>query len=175
MPQNHGVGPVLITETNRMPVGNPKPIRKPAGAMGCLLFAIANTLTTYGVRPTIIKDHLEASADLAYDRWNSFSRITVAQSDTGPPTMWGPSPRLPPSTIEHRSLTIDGGAGNADPASERTPLSPMLPSVTPRVWLIRRTCSAVSDNQRHYGLEPGLNPNQAAGSATGRRLQPQGS
>ena len=40
---------------------------------GCLLLAIANTLTTYGVRPTIIKDHLEAAADLAYDRWNSFS------------------------------------------------------------------------------------------------------
>ena len=48
--------------------------------IGCLLFAIANTLTTYGVRPTIIKDHLEAPADFAYDRWNSFSRITVAQS-----------------------------------------------------------------------------------------------
>jgi hypothetical protein len=79
----------------------------------CLLFAIANTLTTHGVRPTIIKDHLEAPADLAYDRWNSFSRITVAQSDTVPPTMWGPSPRLPPSTIEHRALNIDGGAGTS--------------------------------------------------------------
>jgi hypothetical protein len=79
---------------------------------GCLLFAIANTLTTYGIRPTIIKDHLEG-ADLAYDRWNSFSRITVAQSYTGPPAMWGPSPRLPPSTIEQRSLTIDGGAGTS--------------------------------------------------------------
>jgi hypothetical protein len=81
--------------------------------IGCLLFAIANTLTTYGVRPTLIKDHLEAPADLAYDRWNSFSRITVAQSDTGPPAMWGPSPRLPRSTIEQRSLTIDGGAGSS--------------------------------------------------------------
>jgi hypothetical protein len=79
---------------------------------GCLLFAIANTLTTHGVRPTIIKDHLEA-ADLAYDRWNSFSRITVAQSERGPPAMWGPSPRLPPSTIEQRWLTIDGGAGTS--------------------------------------------------------------
>src|SRR2546425_4709106 len=78
---------------------------------GGLLFAIANPLTTYGVRPTLIKDHLEAPADLAYDRWNSFSRITVAQSNTGPPAMWGPSPRLPRSTIEQRSLTIDGGAG----------------------------------------------------------------
>ncbi len=55
---------------------------------GCLLFAIANTLTTYGIRPTIIKDHLEG-ADLAYDRWNSFSLITVAQSETGPPAVWG--------------------------------------------------------------------------------------
>src|SRR5215472_13252341 len=32
MPQNHGVGVVLIAETSRMPVGNPNPIRKPAGA-----------------------------------------------------------------------------------------------------------------------------------------------
>src|SRR3954454_8839449 len=80
---------------------------------GCLLLAIANTLTIYGVRPTIIKDHLEGPADLAYDRWNSFSRITVSQNNTGPPAMWGPSPRLPRSTIEQRSLTIDGGAGTS--------------------------------------------------------------
>ena len=79
----------------------------------CLLFAIANTLTTYGVRPTIIKGHLEVPADLAYDRWNSFSRITVAQSYTGPPAMWGTSPRLRASTIEQRWLTIDGGAGTS--------------------------------------------------------------
>ena len=32
MPQNQGMGPALIVKTNRMPVGNPKPIRKPAGA-----------------------------------------------------------------------------------------------------------------------------------------------
>ncbi|MEH2513526.1 hypothetical protein V1291_004880 [Nitrobacteraceae bacterium AZCC 1564] len=78
---------------------------------GCLLFAIANALTTYGVRPTIIKDHLESSADLAYDRWNSFSRITLRQSETVPPAMFGASPRLPRSTIEQRALNIDGGAG----------------------------------------------------------------
>jgi hypothetical protein len=78
--------------------------------IGCLLFAIANTLTTYGVRPTIIKDHLEAPADIAYDRWNSFSRITVGQNETGPPAMFGASPRLPRSTIEQRPLSIDGSA-----------------------------------------------------------------
>ena len=80
---------------------------------GCLLFAIANTLTIHGVRPTIVKDRLEVPADFAYDRWNSFSRITVGQSYTGPPAMWGPSPRFPPSTIEQRWLTIDGGAGSS--------------------------------------------------------------
>ena len=82
-------------------------------AAGRLLLAIANTLTTHGVRPTIIKDHLEAAADLAYDRWNSFSRITVSQSQTVPPSMFGASPRMPDSTIEQRALNIDGGAGTA--------------------------------------------------------------
>ena len=81
--------------------------------IGCLLLAIANTLTTHGVRPTIIKDHLEAVADLAYDRWNSFSRITVSQSQTAQPSMFGASPRMPDSTIEQRALNIDGGAGTA--------------------------------------------------------------
>src|SRR3982075_1697844 len=80
---------------------------------GCLLFAIANTLTIYGVRPTIIKDHLETPTDLAYDRWNSFSRITVSRSETVTPAMFGASPRLPHSTIEQRALNIDGGAGTA--------------------------------------------------------------
>jgi hypothetical protein len=80
---------------------------------GCLLFAIGNMLTIYGVRPTIIKDQLEAPAELAYDRWNSFSRITVGQSYTGSPATWGSSPRFPPSTIEQRWLTIDGSAGSS--------------------------------------------------------------
>ena len=80
---------------------------------GCLLFAVANMLTIYGVRPTIIKDALEAPGYFAYDRWNSFSRITVAQSYTGPPAMWGPSPRFPIPTIEQRWLTIDGAAGSS--------------------------------------------------------------
>jgi spermidine synthase len=78
---------------------------------GCVLFAIANMLTIYGVRPTIIKDALEAPGDLAYDRWNSFSRITVGESYAGSAAMWGPSPRFPVPTVEQRWLTIDGSAG----------------------------------------------------------------
>ena len=77
--------------------------------IGCLLSAIANTLTSHGVR----QDHLEAAADLAYDRWNSFSRITVSQNQTVAPSMFGASPRMPDSIIEQRALNIDGGAGTA--------------------------------------------------------------
>jgi spermidine synthase len=77
----------------------------------CLLFAIANMLTIYGVRPTIVKDALEAPGDLAFDRWNSFSRIAVGQSYAGQAAMWGPSPRFPVPTVEQRWLTIDGSAG----------------------------------------------------------------
>ena len=68
-------------------------------------------LTIYGVRPTIVKDALEAPGDLAFDRWNSFSRIAVGQSYAGQAAMWGPSPRFPVPTVEQRWLTIDGSAG----------------------------------------------------------------
>src|SRR5215467_11063581 len=77
----------------------------------CLLLAIGNTMATHGVRPTIVKDRLETPADIAYDRWNAFSRITVGQSYPGPAAMWGPSPRFPVPTVEQRWLTIDGSAG----------------------------------------------------------------
>jgi SAM-dependent methyltransferase len=80
---------------------------------GCLLLAIANTLTDHGVRPTNVKDHVETADKHDYDRWNSFSRITVSQSETAPPAMFGPSPHLPRSDVEQRSLLIDGGAGTA--------------------------------------------------------------
>ena len=56
---------------------------------------------------------MEAAADLAYDRWNSFSRITVSQSQTAPPSMFGTSPRMPDLIIEQRAMNIDGGAGTA--------------------------------------------------------------
>jgi hypothetical protein len=65
------------------------------------------------VRPTNVKDHVEVAEKYAYDRWNSFSRITVSQNDTIPPALFGASPHLPRSLIEQRSLLIDGGAGTA--------------------------------------------------------------
>jgi hypothetical protein len=82
-------------------------------AAGCLVLAIANTLTDHGVRPTNVKDHVETADKYSYDRWNSFSRITVSQHDSGPPAMFGASSNLPRLDVDQRSLLIDGGAGTA--------------------------------------------------------------
>jgi hypothetical protein len=73
--------------------------------------AFANELTIYGARPHTVKDRFEHPETLSYDRWNSFSRITVAPSYQGPAAMWAASPRMPERTIEQRWLTIDGSAG----------------------------------------------------------------
>lgn len=82
-------------------------------AAGIALVAVVNGFTSYGVRPTIIKDRFESPRDLAYERWNSFSRITVAHPETGPPAMWGTSARYKAPVVEQRWLTIDGAAGTS--------------------------------------------------------------
>ena len=80
---------------------------------GCVLLAVGNSLTDHGARPTNVKDHVETADKYAYDRWNSFSRITVSQNVADAPSMFGASPHLPRSIIDLRSLLIDGGAGTA--------------------------------------------------------------
>jgi hypothetical protein len=82
-------------------------------AAGCLVLAVGNTLTDHGARPTNVKDQVETADKYAYDRWNSFSRITVSQNVADAPSMFGASPHLPRSIIDLRSLLIDGGAGTA--------------------------------------------------------------
>jgi hypothetical protein len=79
---------------------------------GLVALAGANSILE-GIRPTIVKDNIEQRETLAYERWNSFSRITVTRSLTGSPVLWGASPRHVPHPIEQRFMNIDGGAGTA--------------------------------------------------------------
>ena len=79
---------------------------------GFAIFALANSLIE-GVRPTVVKDQIEHPATIAYEKWNSFSRITVGQPERTRPALWGPSPRYVPDPIEQRWMNIDGGAGTA--------------------------------------------------------------
>ena len=78
-----------------------------------VLLALANSMTG-SVRPTIVKDTVERPETIAIERWNSFSRVTVSESQTGPPSLWGASPRYrfePDRTAlyEHRRRRRDGG------------------------------------------------------------------
>jgi hypothetical protein len=79
---------------------------------GLAILALANSLIE-GVRPTVVKDQIEHPATIAYEKWNSFSRITVGQPERTRPALWGPSPRYVADPIEQRWMNIDGGAGTA--------------------------------------------------------------
>jgi predicted membrane-bound spermidine synthase len=80
-----------------------------------ILFALAvlNEMSSFGVRTVIVKDRFESPGEIAYDKWNSFSRITVTNSSRGAPSLWGASPKMPPALVEQRWMIIDGSTGTA--------------------------------------------------------------
>ena len=76
--------------------------------------ALANSITNrHGIRPVIVKEKIEHPEQIAYEKWNSFSRVTVDHSGKAMPAMWGPSPRMPRQEIDQAWMTLDGGAGTA--------------------------------------------------------------
>jgi hypothetical protein len=81
--------------------------------LGCLVALAGANSALEGIRPTVVKDSIEQRDAIAYEKWNSFSRITVTRSHTGSPGLWGPSPKHVPHPIEQRDMNIDGGAGTA--------------------------------------------------------------
>ena len=56
------------------------------------MLAVANSLIE-GIRPTVVKDQIERPEHIAYEKWNSFSRITVDPAE-GAPALWGRSSQL---------------------------------------------------------------------------------
>lgn len=87
-----------------------------AAALG--LLAVANSRTTHGLVPLWVKGHAEDRSRLAFETWNSHSRVQVTDESTGPAVMWGIG-RCPPVQVRQRWITIDGDAGTvlyrADP------------------------------------------------------------
>jgi hypothetical protein len=81
--------------------------------LGALVVLAAANSVTESIRPTIVKDNVEQQDKIAYEKWNSFSRVTANYSENGPPVLWGPSSRFIPHQIEQRGMNIDGGAGTA--------------------------------------------------------------
>ena len=80
---------------------------------GLVTLALGNSLTAHGIRPVFVKGALEAPENFAYEKWNSFSRVTVTHSAEDPPALWGPSPRMPEQRVQQRWMNMDGAAGTA--------------------------------------------------------------
>ncbi len=68
------------------------------------------------LRPVWVKGEREDPDVLAFDRWNTYSRVTVSTLRRAPPALWGPSYKTPKellAPIPQRAVTIDGAAGTA--------------------------------------------------------------
>lgn len=87
--------------------------RRPAPLLIVLLaLALLNSLAPVGIRPILVKDHIERSGLGLYERWNSYSRVVAKPIQTGQPYLWGPSPKLPADMrVPEVFLEIDGSAG----------------------------------------------------------------
>jgi hypothetical protein len=88
---------------------------RPAALVAILaLLALGNsTIQPYGFKLSVVKNKIETAAPDSFIRWNSFSRISVDRSLSGPPQMWGASAVMPATAIEARHMMIDGDAGSS--------------------------------------------------------------
>lgn len=88
--------------------------RRPAPVTIVLaVFALLNSLAPVGVRPILVKDQFERFGFKRYEKWNSYSRITVDRPQLRFPDLWSGSAKMPPDTQAWQALlTIDGGAGS---------------------------------------------------------------
>ncbi len=77
------------------------------------VLAIANSLTSYGLRPIAVKGKIEnPGRDILFEEWNSFSRVAVFKNRGKRPHMWGASPKTPFKNwpVNQVRLNIDGAA-----------------------------------------------------------------
>ena len=63
--------------------------------LALLVLGLVNALTPVGLRPILVKDHLERSGLNRFEQWNSYSRIIATRPITTTPQLWGPSPKMP--------------------------------------------------------------------------------
>jgi hypothetical protein len=76
-----------------------------------IALAVLNSLAPVGIRPILVKDHLEKSGFGVYEKWNSYSRIIASRPEIHRPYLWGPSPNLPSGLlVPEATLNIDGSA-----------------------------------------------------------------
>ena len=96
-------------------VALPRILARPAIlATGFAALTIVNAaIQPWGFKLSVVKDRVERGVPDSLIFWNSFSRINVDPSIDGkPPTMWGPSHKMPVFRQEQRFMEIDGSASS---------------------------------------------------------------
>lgn len=77
-------------------------------AILALLFFV-NAFTPFNLRcPVTYRGQRWAPGQVLLEKWNSFSRIDVAQPAEQPPQYWGASPRAPQENILQYNVAVDG-------------------------------------------------------------------
>jgi len=79
-------------------------------AGGMLVLAVLNASTIYGIQPIWSKGAIDRRTHILTEVWNPISKVRVSQPVSGPPPMWGPSPRMPGFESEVIFLNIDNDA-----------------------------------------------------------------
>ncbi len=84
--------------------------------LALVLIAAGNGLSEHRLRPLFVKGVSELGNNRPiFDRWNSYSRVTVTDDGVTAPKMWGPAPefRADDWRVGQRMVLIDGDAGTA--------------------------------------------------------------
>jgi hypothetical protein len=87
------------------------------------LFAVLNTNSPYGIKPTWEKGRLDVVSGVLDEVWNPISRVRAMQIQSKPPKMWGPSLLAPQTKADEILLNIDGDAETPITAYSGNPAS----------------------------------------------------
>lgn len=91
-------------------------LRRPGVVSATVLaLAFANGATRYGFQPMSAKSRMiTIGTDYDFDKWNSFSHVTVTRESGPVAFLWGGSPALPSGMgVDQRYLDIDNTAGTS--------------------------------------------------------------
>ncbi|MCZ7583453.1 MAG: hypothetical protein M5R36_09035 [Deltaproteobacteria bacterium] len=77
--------------------------------------ALLNGVTRFGLDPIVVKGQAEKRHRIAYEKWNSFSRVVAYKPVTEPPSvfLWAASEKTPKDKVDVVTMNIDGLAGTA--------------------------------------------------------------
>lgn len=78
-----------------------------------LFLAYGNGSAEFGLRPILVKGNRESVENFSYEKWNSFSRISVGGLERNRQYLWGGSPRTPGGLeTDFFNMVIDGNAAS---------------------------------------------------------------